>query len=158
MKTESKTRTTIDNLIFREIQITDEPFLVPLMVQLGYPIDAAVMRENIEKYIQSPNQRAWIAEKSEQVVGCIAVAITNYFHRPGAFLRVIAMIVDEQQRRSGIGTSLMNLAENFALNRGCSHIELTSAMHRAGLGSHDFYRSLGYCELDDTTKYFAKKL
>ncbi len=48
---------------------------------------------------QLPNQKAWVAEKSGEVVGCIAVAITNYFHRAGSFLRVIAVIVDEQQRR-----------------------------------------------------------
>jgi predicted N-acetyltransferase YhbS len=116
------------------------------------------MRENVQKYIQFPNQKAWVAEKAGQVVGCIAVAITHYFHRPRSFLRVITMIVDEQQRRSGIGKSLMNIAEKFALDQECSHIELTSGMHRVGSGAHEFYSSLGYSELNDKKKYFAKKL
>lgn len=145
------------NLIFREVQVNDGPFLVHLMEQLGYPIDVAVMRENIQQYMQLPNQKAWVAEKSGQVVGCIAVAITSYFHRPGAFLRVIALIVDEQQQRSGIGKSLMTLAEKLALDQGCSHVELTSGIHRAELGSHEFYRSLGYSELNGIKKYFGKK-
>lgn len=149
---------TIKSVIYRAVQIADAPFLAPLMEQLGYPIDTTIMRENIQKYIQLPNQRAWAAEKSGKVVGCIAVAITNYFHRPGSFLRVIAMVVDEQEQRSGIGKNLMDFAEKFALDQGCSHVELTSGMHREKLGSHEFYRSLGYIELNDTKKYFAKKL
>ncbi len=155
---DSNSRATIENLIYREVQVTDASVLGSLMEQLGYPVDPIIMRENIQKYIQLPNQKAWVAEKSGKVVGCIAVAITNYFHRPGSFLRVIAMIVDERERRSGIGKNLMNFAEKFALDQGCSHIELTSGMHREKLGSHEFYRSLGYIELNGIKKYFAKKL
>lgn len=154
----SKSQAINKSLIYREVQVADASFLVPLMEQLGYPIDPTIMRENIQTYIQLPNQKAWVAEKSGQIVGCIAVAITNYFHRPRSFLRVIAMIVDEQERRSGIGKNLMALAEKFALDQGCSHIELTSGMHREKLGSHEFYRSLGYTEINNTKKYFAKKL
>lgn len=155
---DSKNRTINESLVYREVHAADASFLVPLMEQLGYPIDATIMKENIQKYIQLPNQKAWVAEKSRQIVGCIAVAITNYFHRPRSFLRVIAMIVDGQERRSGIGKNLMDLAEKFALDQGCSHIELTSGMHKEKLGSHEFYRSLGYTELNNTKKYFAKKL
>ena len=155
---DSKNRTINESLVYREVHAADASFLVPLMEQLGYPIDATIMKENIQKYIQLPNQKAWVAENSGQIVGCIAVAITNYFHRPRSFLRVIAMIVDGQERRSGIGKNLMDLAEKFALDQGCSHIELTSGMHKEKLGSHEFYRSLGYTELNNTKKYFAKKL
>lgn len=154
----SKSKTINKNLIYREVRATDAPFLVTLMEHLEYPIDPTIMRENIQKYIQLPNQKAWVAEKSGQIVGCIAVAITNYFHRPQSFLRVIAMIVDGQERRSGIGKNLMDLAEKFALDQGCSHIELTSGIHGEKLGSHEFYHSLGYTELNNTKKYFAKKL
>lgn len=153
-----KSRALTENLTYREVQVTDAPFLVALMTQLGYPIDAAIMKENIQKHVQLPNQKAWVAEKSSQVVGCIAVAITNYLHRPGAFLRVIALIVDEQQRRSGIGKNLIDLAEKFAKDKGCSHIELTSGIYREKSGAHEFYRSLGYSELSGTKKYFAKML
>ncbi len=155
---DSRSQAINDSLIYREVQLADTPFLIPLMEQLGYSIDTTIMRENIQKYIQLPNQKAWVVEKSGQIVGCIAVAITNYFHRPSSFLRIIAMIVDRLERRSGIGRNLIDLAEKFAQDQGCSHIELTSGMHRKKLGSHEFYQSLGYIELNDTKKYFAKKL
>jgi|JI9StandDraft_1071089.scaffolds.fasta_scaffold10315_3 ribosomal-protein-alanine N-acetyltransferase len=157
ISTEAKNQST-SNVILREVQISDAPSLVPLMDQLGYPIDEKTLCENIQKYLSLPTQKAWVAESTGQIAGCIAVAITNYFHRPGSFLRVITMVVDNGYRRSGIGRTLMSLAEKFAKDHGCSHVELTSGMHREKLGSHKFYQSLGYIALNESKKYFAKKL
>lgn len=67
-------------------------------------------------------------------------------------------MLDQKNRRLGIGKSLMSIAEKFALEQGCSHVELSSGTHRAELGSHEFYRSIGYSELNHTKKYFGKKL
>ncbi|MBA3816081.1 MAG: GNAT family N-acetyltransferase [Parachlamydiaceae bacterium] len=108
----------IQGLIFREAQESDVSVLMILMEQLGYPIEASTMMENIQQYIQAPNHKAWVAEKHGQVVGCVAVAITNCFHLPKSFLRVNTMIVDKEQRRSGIGKGLMSLAENYARDQG----------------------------------------
>ncbi len=148
----------MEDLIFREVQISDAPSLILLMDQLGYFVDEKTMSENIQRYRLLSHQKAWVAENSGQILGCIAVAITNYFHRPGSFLRVIALIVNQEHRRSGIGKSLMGIAEKFAVEQNCSYIELTSGMHREKLGSHAFYQSLGYIGLNETKKYFSKKL
>lgn len=149
---------TIDNALFRAVRISDAKKLAPLITQLGYSIEEPLIGENILTYASLQNQKAWVAEKSGQIVGCIAFAITSYFHRRAAFLRVIALVVDKNNRRTGIGKNLLKIAESFALKNGCSHIELTSGAHRAELGTHDFYRSMGYSELNDTKKYFAKRL
>lgn len=148
----------IEKIIFREVQITDAAALTALMEQLGYPIEESIMRKNIQKYLLFNGQKAWVAEKSGEVIGSIAVAITNYFHRPGSFLRVIALIVDQNKRRLGIGKSLMELAEKYAKEQGCTHLELTCGAHRSELGSHDFYRNLGFSDLNDKKKYFGKLL
>lgn len=145
-------------LTFREVHPADLPALISLMEQLGYPIEREAMRENIESYLALPTQKAWVAELKGKVVGCIAVAITQSFHRPGSFLRVIALVVNQEERRLGIGKSLMSIAEKFALDCGCTYVELTSGVHRAKLGSHQFYQSLGYIELNATKKYFVKQL
>lgn len=144
------------SVLTREANLDDVDTLIELMRQLGYIIDQEEMRRNVQHYTVLPHQKAWVAEKEGKVVGCVAVAATNFFHKPGSFLRVITMVVDQQHRKSGIGKHLMQLADNYAAELGCSHIELTSGMHRAKLGSHDFYRSLGYSELNDQKKYFAK--
>lgn len=53
---------------------------------------------------------------------------------------------------------LIETAENYAKEKKCCHIEMTSGSHRAKIGSHDFYKKLGYIELNKIKKYFAKKL
>lgn len=145
-------------IVIREPVSQDASALVSLMVQLGYPLPFQEMEKNLQKYLTHPNQKAWIAEKDKKAVGCIAIAITNYFHREGSFLRVITLVVDSDHRREGIGRELMKKAESYAKDLGCSHVELTSGMHRAKLGYHDFYRSLGFSDLGEIKKYFGKKL
>ncbi|MCB1118105.1 MAG: GNAT family N-acetyltransferase [Chlamydiia bacterium] len=148
----------MNEVFFREPTVEDVQSLTSLMKQLGYPIAVDSMRQNILKYLSLENQKAWVAECDGRVVGGIAVAITNYFHREGSFLRIITMVVDETKRRMGIGKRLMQLAEDYAREKGCSHVELTSGVHREIIGSHRFYKSLGYVELSDKKKYFGKKL
>lgn len=148
----------MEQVQIREPTSYDTDGLVSLMEQLGYPIDAKEMQKNIFFHSTLPNHKAWIAEEEGKVIGCIAVAITHYFHREGAFLRVMTMVVDSNQRRKGMGKKLMQMAENYALEMQCSHIELTSGAHRAKLGSHDFYKSIGFLELSELKKYFGKKL
>lgn len=57
---DSRSKAINNSLIYREVRVADAPFLVPLMEQLGYPIDPTIMRENIEAYVQLPNQKAWV--------------------------------------------------------------------------------------------------
>ena len=148
----------MNEVFFRETTVGDVQSLTSLMTQLGYPIEVDNMHQNILKYLSLENQKAWVAEWNGEVVGCIAVAITSYFHREGSFLRIITMVVDEKKRRMGIGKRLMQLAEDYAREKWCSHVELTSGVHRETLGSHKFYESLGYAELSSKKKYFGKKL
>lgn len=148
----------MEKIIIREPLSQDAHSLVSLMDQLGYPISFCEMEKNLLEYSTRPNQKAWVADKDKKAVGCIAVAITNYFHRKGTFLRVITLVVDRDHRREGIGRELMKKAESYAEDSGCSHVELTSGMHRAKLGYHDFYRSLGFSDLGELKKHFGKKL
>lgn len=144
--------------VIREAKPNDYSQLLPLMDQLGYPIEKEKMESNLKNYCQLSKQKAWVAEKDNKIIGCLAAAITDYFHLPKAFLRVISLVIDKDHRRMGIGKKLMQKAESYACDMGCMHVELTSGTHRAGLGTHDFYRSLGYTDLYDRKKYFAKKL
>ena len=145
-------------MAIRDVRNTDIYVLGSLMEQLGYPIAVHDLAKNITHYSRLPHQRVWIAEHLGKVVGCVAVAITHYFHRPGSFLRVIALVVEQQHRRQGVGRELLQHAESFAREAGCTHVELTSGVHRASIGTHAFYASQGFEELNDRKKYFVKKL
>jgi len=141
---------------FREVEIKDCKDLAILMGHLGYPIDQQNMMINLQKYLLKEDQKAWVAVKNDQVVGCIAIAITDYFHRPGSFLRIITLVTNENCRGEGIGKSLIQIAEKYAQEKKCCHVELTSGIHRAE--AHCFYKAQNYTELNPTKKYFAKKI
>lgn len=140
----------------REIALGDLAPLVSLIGQLGYPIDAASMEDNIKAYSTLPHLKAWVIERSGKVVGVLSLAVTESFHRRGRSARILSLVIDEAHRRLKLGEALIKVAEEYAKSKGCSYLELTSGMHRKP--AHQFYRSLGFDELNDLKKYYAKKI
>jgi N-acetylglutamate synthase-like GNAT family acetyltransferase len=146
------------SIIIREACLSDSAAIADLMGQLGYPTTAEIMSDRIKLYQQDRLHKALVAELEGVVIGCVALAISERFHRVGRTMRIMGLIVDAEHRRQGAGKLLMESAEKFAQENNCDVIELTSGMHRDALGSHDFYKRLGYTELNDIKKYMAKKL
>lgn len=145
-------------VLIREAGAVDCSVLVDLMGQLGYPITQDEMFGQIKLYQNNQAYKIWVAESDGIVVGCVSVALVEYFPWKDRFMRITSLIVDANHRRQGVGKLLMEYAEAFATKHGCCFIELTSGAHRAKIGSHDFYKSLGYQDLYEVEKYLAKKL
>lgn len=68
--------------------------------------------------------------------------------------------IDEQYRRKGIGSELLNTAENYAKNAGCTFVHLDTFSFQA-IG---FYKKCGYSVFaviddypDDIKRYYLKK-
>jgi GNAT superfamily N-acetyltransferase len=66
--------------------------------------------------------------------------------------RISALVVDENIRRRGIGTTLVKAADDFFVGRGCNRVELTSNNRR--LEAHRFYLAKGY---EIRSKHFVKR-
>jgi GNAT superfamily N-acetyltransferase len=65
----------------------------------------------------------------------------------------MAMCVDENYRDKGVGSVLIEEAEDLSKRNGCVKIAVASGLAR--LATHEFYRSKGYEEI---TKRFVKRL
>jgi GNAT superfamily N-acetyltransferase len=52
----------------------------------------------------------------------IAAHVVPYLERPGSFARVVALAVDREQRRAGIGRRLFAAVEAWAAHLGCRDI------------------------------------
>jgi GNAT superfamily N-acetyltransferase len=61
------------------------------------------------------------------------------------------VIVTERVRGQGVGKLVMNALEQFARQRGCSYIQLTTSRPSA----HGFYTSVGYS--GDLVRAFRKQ-
>jgi GNAT superfamily N-acetyltransferase len=83
-----------------------------------------------------------VAEVDGSVAGVIAPHAIPYFERPGAFARIVALGVDGERRRGGIGRRLVHAAHQWAAARGCVDAEVTSRLVRED--AHRFYAALGY--------------
>ncbi len=67
-------------------------------------------------------------------------------------------MIDKNHRRKGFGIKLMNTAETYAKENNCSHVDLTTKVHRASIGTHDFYKKLGYTDSNVSFIFFVKKI
>ncbi len=118
----------------------------------------------LEKEIRSYNNQYF----SEMTIGNVTLSIHKenvligglYARIPWDWFHITMLWVAEKERKSGIGTSLMEKGENEAVKKGCKHAMLEASTAE----SKDFYIKLGYeiyAELPDFPhgfkRYYLKK-
>ncbi len=118
-------------------------------------ISIARMRVAFERNRNNENHLILAAKLDYKLVGTLlAVVCEMLFGQCKSFMVIEDVIVDEGQRRKGIGKALMRYAEKYARSRNCTYIMLITDADR--LGSQEFYRSLGYAT--EEYKAFKKSL
>jgi GNAT superfamily N-acetyltransferase len=85
-----------------------------------------------------------VAEEGGDVVGVVIVHLIKPIHVDDAWALLSALVVDGKCRISGVGRRLLDRAEAFAIEHGCSQLELSSSSARTG--AHKFYERNGYQE------------
>ena len=130
------------NVVVRPVRNTDIPALADLMVQLGYPTSPAEMQQRLKRIESDPRYRTFVAEKQEKICGVIGtVAQVSYEHNDDGG-RILALVVDENARGSGVGQSLVAAAERDFRERKISRVALDTRFERED--AHIFYERLGY--------------
>jgi GNAT superfamily N-acetyltransferase len=125
------------SLIIRKAHRTDESMIVSLAVRLTTfdlprwrqpdEISNADARAMLEAVAEGSHQNeVFIAERAErdgEVVGCLhMLAMTDFFGRKHAHISVIA--TTEAAEGTGVGTSLLKYAEEWARTRGMTLLTL----------------------------------
>jgi ribosomal protein S18 acetylase RimI-like enzyme len=129
----------------RPLTLADVPFAVPLMAELGYPVEAGALAGRFAALSRSPDDVVFVAQQDDgKLAGLIACHSFEMLHRPGRLGRITALVVAEAFRGRGIGRQLLSAAEDHLRAHGCIKLEVTSAGHRDG--AHAFYESQGYAE------------
>lgn len=141
-------------VIVREAIKSDVNEIVLLLEQLGWPqesLNGCVQK--IAEFSQNQLNRIWVATINNKIIGFLVINIITPFYKPKFFARIDSLVVDEHYRGQGVGKFLINFAEEYAKEIGCSRIFLTSGNHRPE--AHDFYSHLGYIS---NATYFVKDL
>jgi GNAT superfamily N-acetyltransferase len=84
-----------------------------------------------------------------------AFSVLPLAHSEESWCRLSALVVSEQDRRSGVGSALIAAVEDEARRLGCRRVEVTSGEGPERVAAHRFYQALGY---EQVSRRFLKKL
>jgi GNAT superfamily N-acetyltransferase len=88
---------------------------------------------------------AWatlLCEEKGRILGFGGIQVSASYEHDTPVARIVAMVVDANARRRGVGAQLVAELERRAASTGAKKIVVTSAMRRAD--AHAFYETLGY--------------
>lgn len=139
----------------RDFNVNDIEDVVVLMRELGYPTSVEVMRNRMQILESLPDYHTFIADLDGRAIGLVGVCKRVLYESDDTPVQIAALVTHSQYRGMGIGKSLVQTAERWALEAGAPKIFLTSGMRPERSDAHEFYKNLGY----DITGYrFVKKL
>ncbi len=130
------------DLTIRLAEAADAETLARLMGELGYETRVSEMQMRLEAIAQDPCYRTFVAVKAGKICGMIGTFTHfSYEHNdPGG--RILALIVSNSERGTGVGKKLVAAAENDFAQRNIRRIAVQTHLRRKD--AHAFYESVGY--------------
>ena len=142
------------SVTIRAARLPDAGEIAQLTTQLGYELKEADASDRLSRVLTRSNQQLFVADLDGRAVGWVHVVLVEYVDAE-AFVLIGGLVVDKAHRRLGVGRALMQRAEDWARDRGCSMVRLNSTAARTA--AHRFYENLGYTNIK--TQYsFIKPL
>jgi GNAT superfamily N-acetyltransferase len=132
------------SVTIRGARTSDSPEIAQLTTQLGYDLSEADAADRLSRILRRDDQQFFVADLDGRAVGWVHVLCAEYVDAE-AFVVIGGLVVDRNHRRLGIGRALMDRAEGWARERGCSVVRLTSSATRSA--AHRFYEDLGYTNI-----------
>ena len=131
----------------------DSSAIATLLGHLGYPAEP----HDIPRRLGAMDPLASVVllsmEGEGDPLGLVAVHELHAIHANEPVAMIMALVVSPNARGLGVGRALVRAAEQWATDRGCERLMVTSAEHRAD--AHAFYPA---CGMPYTGRRFAKRL
>jgi GNAT superfamily N-acetyltransferase/uncharacterized membrane protein YphA (DoxX/SURF4 family) len=142
------------DIALRLARPADAAALARISDQLGFPLDEEGARMRLKEALGGPDHALLVAESGGRVVGLMELKRLRLFTSRRQ-VEVVALVVDHDERGRGIGTRLLQEAEQWAKDLRCSKIRVRSqTIHER---AHSLYRRSGYEEIS-THLLFEKQL
>lgn len=113
-----------------------------------FPPSVSYSLEEIADFIGQPGSETWIAEESGQIVGFLIAD-----RQPQRVGHIITVDVVEKWRRRGVGSLLMDAAEEWARRERLRLIYLETSEHN--LAAQQFYIQRGYAKDRVIERYYG---
>jgi GNAT superfamily N-acetyltransferase len=142
-----------EQLTVRPAQVKDAEALAGLFVRLGYTTSAAVVAGQFSVYQPGSAFHAFTAELASvegppRLVGAATVSIQQRLYAPRPVAQLTALVTDAEARQLGVGRALVKAVTELARTTHCERLFVRSDRRRTE--SHDFYRMLGFDEVNLT--------
>src|SRR5689334_13312025 len=121
---------------------SDAPALARMLDQLGYPTEASEIPKRLERMAERPGTTVFVAEQGGAPVGVVTVHLFTALHTSEPVAWLTALVVEETARGTGVGSALVQRAEEWAVRHGASRLALTSALRRTE--AHQCYKTRDY--------------
>lgn len=102
-----------------------------------------ISKERIAKILSVPTAVVFVAEAKE-IVGFICGALHEQFFTQQKFASDMALFVEDQHRGSSAAFRLIKAFENWAKEKGASHVWLGQSVGQNIDNTTSFYTRLGY--------------
>ncbi len=139
----------------RPARIQDADAIARLSDQLGYPASREEVEERLAHILGERDHAVYVAVSAQgEVVGWIHIYLCPLVEM-ALQAEIGGLVVEGRLRGRGIGQRLLERAERWAAERGCSAVMVRSNVVRER--AHRFYARLGY-RLMKTQRVFTKRL
>ena len=128
----------------------DADAVTTLSRQLGYPLSAEHILQNITAVLQSEDHDAFVAIYNSEVVGWIGLAQVIMIESV-PFCEINGLVIDENHRGKGIGKLLVEKAKQWAKQNRNNTVRLRCNVKRTE--AHKFYQHLGFKEIKLQTAF-----
>jgi GNAT superfamily N-acetyltransferase len=131
----------------------DAEVMAGLLAELGYPTSASALPERLRAIAAEGGTVFLAVDSDEAAVGLASVARLSTLHADASVVYITALVTSAVARGGGVGRALVAAAEQWARERGCVKLSVTSAEHRAD--AHAFYPR---CGMPYSGRRFSKTL
>jgi ribosomal-protein-alanine N-acetyltransferase len=123
--------------------------------QVCFPREIAYSRAQLRYFLTHPQCSCWIAEQpQDKLAGFVIFERASRQGRPSG--HIVTLDVDPGERRHGLGTLLMQTAEEQMRQEGAGVLTLEVAENNSA--ARQFYRSLGFVTRGRIAKYYGGRV
>lgn len=120
-----------------------------------FPRGIAYSKAELQYFLTHPNCSCWIAEQPEsKLAGFVIIERARRNGRPAG--HIVTLDVDPAERRRGLGTLLMQTAEEQLKQEGAGVMSLEVAENNAA--ARQFYHGLGFVTRGRIAKYYGGRV
>ncbi|MBE9019545.1 GNAT family N-acetyltransferase [Chroococcidiopsidales cyanobacterium LEGE 13417] len=116
------------------------------------------MQKSLTNILHSPREAGFLVkDDNDKAIGFMNLSL-RYDYVPGATQSPVAYVegiyVEDEYRKQGIGTKLIQFAQQWAIERGC--VELASDALLDNTASYDFHTKVGFQEVERVVTFIKQ--